>query len=225
MYKISYELIERSTYICSPRDQKIYELINANVCLENPQLDVWQNIKSRPYPLEYLRNELRLYYTGSNDADDFEKVATMWSKLKTPNGTINSAYGYNILVKRFPGCNFTQFNWAIESLKKDKDSRQAVMFVSNPEYQYTENKDFVCTLSYHFIIRDNKLNLIVTRRSQDIHFGLTFDLPWDVSLMYVVIDSLKETYHDLTIGNYYLNCGSLHLYDRNLKIYQDFSTP
>jgi thymidylate synthase len=224
MSNLAYDLINNPDYVCKPRDQKIFELINCNIKIKSPVLEVWQNIESRKFPVNYLRKELYAYYAGINDAEYFEKISSMWGKIKTKHNTINSAYGYIIFKQKINNAPFTQYEWVRNSLIADKDSRQAVMFVSDPQYQYLNNKDFVCTLNYHFLIRDNKLNMIVTRRSQDIHYGLSFDLPWEVSLMHVLCDDLRTTYPDLEVGDYHLNCGSLHLYERNLKTYQNLLT-
>jgi thymidylate synthase len=65
------------------------------------------------------------------------------------------------------------------------------------------------------LIRDNKLNLTITMRSNDLTLGLVYDLPWFVSLIYKMRDELKETYPDLGIGTYTHQVHSLHIYDRD----------
>ena len=65
------------------------------------------------------------------------------------------------------------------------------------------------------MIRDNKLNLTINMRSNDMTLGLVYDLPWFVSLMYKMRDELTDAYPDLEIGAYTHMVHSLHIYDRD----------
>ena len=111
----------------------------------------------------------------------------------------------------------TPWEWAVDSLKADKDTRQAILRFSLPEHQYWGNKDQTCTLSGNFLIRENKLNLSIVMRSNDVWLGLTYDLPWFVSLMDLMLDELKATYPDLTKGAYTHTVHSLHVYERDFE--------
>lgn len=109
----------------------------------------------------------------------------------------------------------TPYEWCLECLKKDKDTRQAILRFSLPEHQWMGNKDQTCTLHGIFMIRENKLNLSVNMRSNDLTLGLVYDLPWFISLMYKMRDDLKDIYPDLEIGSYSHYVHSLHIYDRD----------
>ena len=110
---------------------------------------------------------------------------------------------------------FTPWEWCVESLKNDKDTRQAILRFSLPEHHWKGNKDFVCTLHGNFVIRNNKLNLSIVMRSNDLMLGLVYDLPWFISLMYKMRDELKDTYPDLEIGHYTHLAHSMHIYERD----------
>lgn len=112
----------------------------------------------------------------------------------------------------------TPWEWAKESLALDKDTRQAILRFSLPEHQWHGNKDQTCTLHGNFQIRDNKLHLSVTMRSNDLMRGLVYDLPWFVSLMYKMRDELKYIYPNLEIGHYTHTSHSMHLYERDLEV-------
>jgi thymidylate synthase len=109
----------------------------------------------------------------------------------------------------------TPWEWAKESLLNDKDTRQAILRFSLPEHQYLGNCDQTCTLHGNFMIRDNKLNLSITMRSNDLMLGLVYDLPWFISLMYKMQDELSEKYPGLEIGTYTHTVHSMHLYMRD----------
>lgn len=240
-------LLETPEEVRSPRGQKVHEILGAHIKINNPDICGWnQGSDTRPYPVEYLKNELIAYLACTNTLEDFERISKFWSNLSDDNLTINSSYGQLIYEQKFANKSFdlvepqletsmqlalaweeevfTQFQWVIESFKKDHDTRQAIMFVSSPYFQCKGVKDFICTLNYHFIIDGNeRLNMIVNRRSQDIHFGLTFDMPWEAVVQHIVLHEVQKFYPQVTLGSYQLNCNSLHMYERNFEAYEGFA--
>lgn len=190
----------------------------------------------------YTAKEVDLYDSCSRDVEDFAKASSFWRKIANPDGTVNSAYGYLIWKNRSHGNgkyesqdikldNYngegptvisepvmrTPWDWAKRSLIADKNSRQAILRFSLPEHQWDGNKDQTCTMHGNFLIRDNKLNFSVVMRSNDLWLGLTYDLPWFVSLMDKMIEELKPYYPDLEKGHYTHTVHSLHIYERNLE--------
>lgn len=186
----------------------------------------------------YTKQETELYNSCINSVEAFAKASKFWLKLANFDGTVNSAYGYLIWGRKSHGSPHyevgasgrdpmdttpreqmgmlrTPWDWAKLSLQRDKDTRQAILRFSLPEHQFVGNLDQVCTLHGIFMIRDNKLNLSITMRSNDLTLGLVYDLPWFISLIYRMRDELKETYPDLGIGTYTHSVHSLHIYDRD----------
>jgi len=205
---------ELGKYTVRPHDVGIKEHTNAMIQIRDPYKNIFTN-KYRNLPLQYLKDELLLYFAGRNDKEGFVKASKFWEKLANPNGTINSAYGYLLFKAKIPKTRMTQWDWVKKCILEDKDTRQALMFVANPKFQYVGNKDFICTTNYQFMIRNNKLNMTVNRRSQDIHFGMTYDIPWEMLLMQCMLVELQEKYPQIEMGEYVLHCTSLHIYDRN----------
>lgn len=221
--RMLWHTINNPEYETSPRGQKIKEIIGVQAILTNPYSNSFKN-KIRDLPRQYLAKELSLYFAGRNDVKGFIDASSFWDKLKTKWNTIHSAYGYLIFTNF--GCLFndesvSQWEWAKRSLINDKDSRQALMFVSSPEVQYEGCKDFICTLNYAFLIRDNKLHMIVNRRSQDIHFGFTYDAVWESLLMQCMKLELASVYPEIELGNLIFNINSLHVYERNFEILEN----
>lgn len=129
----------------------------------------------------------------------------------------NTAEAHNRLFECRLKAKRTPWEWAKTSLLNDKDTRQAILRFSLPEHQYLGNKDQTCTLHGNFLIREDRLNLSITMRSNDLMKGLVFDLPWFVSLMYKMVDELKETYPNLEVGHYTHFVHSCHIYERDIK--------
>lgn len=208
-------------YISSPRNQKIHEILDASIVITDPYSNIFVN-SARSVPIDYLKKELTLYFKGSNSVEEFGEASAFWKKLSDDGQTVNSAYGY-LLFKKLNKNGLTQWKWLIDTLSKDSDSRQALMYLGGADYQYENVRDFVCTTSYHFFIRDDRLNMIVNRRSQDIFFGMTFDIPWELILMQCALVELINIYPNLKLGWYSLHCGSMHLYERNFDIIKEMT--
>ena len=146
----------------------------------------------------YTDKEVELYNSGTNSAEDFGKASKFWLKLANPDGTVNSAYGYLIkhnkshgnpmyelgadmsmmagstvavaekLMQAAPDYMYTPWQWCLDSLRADKDTRQAVLRFSLPEHFYKGNKDMTCTLEVNVHIREDKLYFSVHMRSIDL---------------------------------------------------------
>ena len=203
----------------SPRGEKVRYIQDALFRVNAPG-DVLST-PSRPYPVKYLNNELRLYFSGTLSGDEFGEASKFWLKLKNPDGTINSNYGhlvfYRVISNAFEQGK-TQWQWAKQQLIADRDTRQALMFISSPHVQFTGNRDFICTLNYCFSIEGDRLSLTVNRRSQDVILGLTFDYPWEFLLMEKMLSELKGVYPDLKMGSYTMFCNNVHVYGRNYEL-------
>ena len=221
-------------YKAAPRGFPIREILDYSFRVLKPTTEsiITKDPERNKIIAEYTQQETELYNSCSNSVEDFAKASKFWKTLANPDGTINSAYGYLIWDKlslgnptyengNLPGDKYyhqymrTPWTWCVESLRKDKDTRQALLRFSLPEHHYLGNKDFVCTLSGNFLIRDNKLNLSVVMRSNDLMLGLVYDLSWFISLMYKMRDELKDVYPDLEIGHYTHLAHSMHIYERN----------
>ncbi|HNQ19626.1 MAG TPA: thymidylate synthase, partial [Bacteroidales bacterium] len=179
--------------------------------------------EKRSTPIKYLSAELLWYLSGTNDSKFITKYSKFWNKILNLDNTINSAYGY-LLFNNKNKYDLTQWDWAKQSLIKDKYSRQAIIHFNNENHQYDSNKDFVCTMYGIFNIRDNKLNLTITQRSCDVIKGLTFDLPFFTVLLQLMYVELKDIYENLEIGYFYHFINSLHLYENDFNLVKEMIT-
>jgi len=197
------------------------ELINATIEITNP-LNVVLSNPHRKLSLDYLESEMEWYASGSLDSSWIGTKASMWNSIANPDGTVNSNYGYFAFHQQIPSENCkNQFEWVTESLIKDENSRQAIINFNQPYHKYDTNKDFVCTETMQFFIREKKLIGIVNMRSCDLVYGAGYDIPFFSYLMVKVLEELKETYPYLELGTLYHNSGSLHVYSRHFKMVSD----
>ena len=227
----------------SPRGQPCREKLDYQFRVLRPDDApiVTKDQKRNDVIASYTRKEVDLYKSCTNSAQDFGEASKFWLSLANPDGSVNSAYGYLIWKNRSAGSDFetedhiispasypgdgviketrpvrrTPWEWAKQSLIRDKDTRQAILRFSLPEHQWFGNKDQTCTLSGNFLIRNDELHFSVVMRSNDLTLGLVYDLPWFCSLMDRMVEELKPTYPNLTKGHYTHTVHSLHIYERN----------
>ncbi len=200
----------------APRGMKIKELLHTQFELTDPLSCIYANDR-RSTQMRYVMGETLWYFSGRNDVEFISNYSKFWEQIKNNDNTCNSAYGYMIFSTLNSKTLKTQWMWAIDSLLKDKDTRQAIIFFNQPIYQHS-TKDFPCTVYGTFEIRDNKLNLSIKMRSNDLILGLQADIVFFVALLQHMHFHLKKTYLDLEIGSYYHYVDSLHIYERHFDL-------
>jgi len=217
----------------APRGLPVRETMDYSFTVLNPVAEPIHTLDEERNKViaDYTAKEVELYNSGTNRVEDFAQASKFWNKLANPDGTINSAYGYLIWENKSAGHQYfeqisqgragmvednrTPWEWAKLSLIQDKDTRQAILRFSLSEHQWIGNKDQTCTMHGNFLIRDDKLYLTITMRSNDLMKGLTYDLPWFVSLMDKMVEELKPTYPNLTKGTYTHLSHSMHIYEKD----------
>lgn len=163
-------------------------------------------INVRDISKPYLCAELTWYMLARNDVDFINPFAGMWGRISDDGVTSYSAYG-DIVFKRH---GFDQIDKVIELLAKDPTSRRAVVNFNVPNKNVIETKDEICTIALQFYIRNGKLNATGVMRSNDIWYGLPYDVAFFTEIQ-------KYIAHRLCIptGTYVHDVISLHCYERN----------
>lgn len=198
---------------------KVVELIAPKIVIDVSKIDDGEGIKfnSRKTPLKYLKKEKEWYNSESLNilgVDDVE----IWTKICNVRKEINSNYGYLVYNKG----NFNQFEHSLQLLKKDPNTRQAIVIYTRPsihlEYNDLNGSDFICTNFQHFFIRNGKLDCITSMRSNDCMFGTFNDVPWFLNVMMDMHERLKETYPSLELGKLTFIPNSFHCYERHFEL-------
>lgn len=190
----------------SPRGIKVRETLGCNIYLLNPRDNLVFNSfrKASPY---YIAQEFFWYLSGDRDVKSISKYAKFWEKIANPDGTVNSNYGAYIFNKDYYPINgMSQWDNLIETLKKDPDSRQAILQI--PITPFKGTKDVCCTSSLQFFIRDNTLFMTTYMRSNDVNKGFCNDIPYFTSLQITLANILN-----VKVGWYRHVVGSLHVYE------------
>jgi thymidylate synthase len=168
--------------------------------------------------MEYAAREVEWYESQSLNVYDLPKTPQIWRQVCDKDGYINSNYGWVIYSKE----NGEQYKNCIRTLRRDKDSRRAMMIYNRPSMQWEYNQngmsDFMCTNCVQVLIRNDKLVYVLSQRSADSIFGVKNDLYWARHVQNKLVEDLKFDYPDLTIGNLIHQVGSLHVYSRHFYL-------
>lgn len=173
---------------------------------------------------EYIQNELQWYLAQSLNVNDIPgKTPAIWNAVASPEGLINSNYGYLVLSEE----NGSQYRNVLHELLFNRESRRAVMIYTRPT-MHTDwctggMSDFICTNAVQFLIRDGKLHMIVQMRSNDAVFGYKNDYAWQKYVQWTLLEDLvKRTGECILAGSITWQVGSLHVYERHFKYITDY---
>lgn len=183
------------------------EIINAHLVLTDPTRNTMCEC-ARKMPIRYAVGELLWYNSRNNRAKAIKPFSKFWENIADDGVHVNSNYGWCIHDKY----NMDQWEICKRQLIIDENTRQAVIHIKEPrDLIDNPSKDVNCTLTLQFLLRNNKLDLIVNMRSNDIWLGLPYDV---FNFTCMQIQMAMEL--GVEIGTYYHNVGSLHIYKRDI---------
>ena len=233
-------------FVSSPRGQKVRESLVVSFELTNPRARLL-SVPARKADYGFAVGEFLWYWTGKRDLESLLYYNKRAAGFSNDGLTVNSAYGYRLRrrsifsgVDEQRGLGQSQWETCIETLANDPDSRRAVMLINLPEDEREAvdgSKDVPCTMSLQFFIRRDeamgsdeppRLHLHTLMRSNDVMWGLTYDLFSFTLFQECMLMELKKLpqFLDLELGSYVHTAGSMHIYERHFeqagKIIQEY---
>ena len=184
-------------------------LFNVGFTIEHPT-DMMIVNGERKWNREYADAEWQWYLSGDCNinklGDIYGKIPPIWKRMADKDGNVNSNYGWQ--WKRNE-----QLDNVIAMLESNPDTRQAAISIydakeiNDGHYQ----NDTPCTYAVQFTVLNNKLNMAVVMRSNDLWFGFCNDQYCFASLQMLVAYELG-----IECGEYYHYAHNLHLYNNKL---------
>ena len=194
-------------------------LFNVGFLIEDPHwchsITNRNNVK-RDFNLKYAKAEWQWYLTGLPNVkmlgEIYGKVPKIWQRMADEEGYVNSNYGYQW---ERGDSHTSQLDNVISLLRNNPNTRQAVISIYDGKEHQDYKLDTPCTYAIQFTILNNKLNMCVTMRSNDLWFGFCNDQYCFSMLQQLVADKL-----DIQVGTYYHFAHNLHLYNNIIdKVY------
>ena len=162
----------------------------------------------RGWSQEYAEAEWQWYLSGDPNVaklgELYGKVPAIWKRMADHNGNVNSNYGWQ-------WCRENQLAKVIDMLKANPETRQATISIYDGKEINLYDNDTPCTYAVQFTILNNRLNMSVVMRSNDLWYGFCNDQYQFSSLQMLVAYELN-----MDIGTYYHFAHNLHIYNDKL---------
>ena len=208
----SLKAVEDRGHMVQSRGTNQRELLFYNICIEDPTaLSI--DVPARRFSPDYAIAEWLWYISKDRSVRNIGKLANIWLQIQDEDGECESNYGTYLLGK--------QWNWVIEELINDPDSRRATLAINQPYHKGKNNADYPCTQYVHFFIRDNRLHLGIHMRSNDAIFGFCNDVFTFCMFQQLMLNDLNRNFKlrkkglRLELGKYYHSAGSFHVYENH----------
>ncbi|GAA3797097.1 hypothetical protein GCM10022600_18520 [Qipengyuania pelagi] len=181
------------------------ELLGVALRITNPRARISRS-ENRGKPFSAL-GELLWYLSGS-DKLAFIKPYVSEYENDAVDGVLEGAYGPRLMAMRG---EINQFDSIEQLLQRKPGSRRAVVQLFNAEDIVTDHKEIPCTTTLQFHLRDDRLHLSVTLRSNDAYWGLPHDV-----FCFTMIQEMMARRLEAELGEYYQYVGSMHVYEKYL---------
>ena len=190
------------------------EIINAITVIEDPTRCILKS-PIRKLPMRYMVGELLWYLSGNPNLSAIQLYTSAWDRMSDDGVTVNSNYGHKIqhALESDWDVPFDQMKMCEELLRKDPNTRQAVIHIKGPRNVIEKpTKDLNCTVCLQFFIRDGKLCMTTYMRSNDLWMGFPNDV-----FQFTCMQIYLAMRLNVGLGTYTHIAGSLHLYERDYQ--------
>lgn len=203
LYRLYTEFVDEPVSI-NPTKGKCIEKIGVMLHLQNP-LQRLSRSETKGKPFSAI-GELLWYLSGSNELKFIEYYLSIYSCYAEDDGSVYGAYGPRLLDKD----GIDQFRSVINILKAKEHSRQAVIQLFDAKDIIAGKKEVPCTTTLQFFVRDGKLHMFTSMRSNDMFRGLPHDI-----FAFTFMQEMVARILGKELGEYHHSVGSMHLYDKH----------
>ena len=183
-------------------------LFNVGFTIENP-MDNHISCEQRNWKHDYAEAEWQWYLSGDNNINKlgeiYGKVPEIWKRMADMKGNVNSNYGWQWQRNK-------QLARVIDMLRNNNNTRQAAISIYDAKEMKSYKYDTPCTYAVQFTIVDNKLNMCVTMRSNDLWYGFCND-----QYCFSMLQQLVARELNIPVGTYFHFAHNLHLYNNIIE--------
>lgn len=202
--------------------QKTKELIGVNFTISKPYLGRREMLdfifkEDAPRIEEYCRVEFedRINRERLNPGNSYLIRLDLWQQFMARSKEGKFDYTYSERMN-----DWRQLDHAIAALKEDINSRRAMVMIFKPE-DTCSSAGFAtripCSISYQFLIRNNRLIVVYYTRSNDYFNHFAIDIWLAAELQVYMVSELSGLYPELKPGQLEYFAGSLHAYHDDIS--------
>jgi len=179
-------------------------LFNVGFTLDKP-LENYIFNKERNWKPDYAEAEWQWYLSGDPNikklGELYGKIPPIWERMADSKGNVMSNYGWQMYRN-------DQIDYVVAKLKHNDNTRHAAISIYDCKEHEWYSKDTPCTYAIQFTIVNNRLNMAVLMRSNDLWYGFCND-----QYCFSMIQKLVADRINMEVGEYYHYAHNLHLYN------------
>jgi len=134
----------------------------------------------------------------------YGKIPPIWQRMADSFGNVMSNYGWQWQRNH-------QIDYVVGKLREQPNTRHAAISIYDGKEFERYRKDTPCTYAIQFTRLNDKLNMSVYMRSNDIWYGFCNDQYQFSMLQKMIADRLS-----IDVGWYYHHAHNMHLYNDKL---------
>jgi thymidylate synthase len=190
----------------SPRGVATIESEALSFTLLNPRRRCVLN-SARRWSLPLALGELCWHLSSATNASALTYYAMAWKTFADSDGQIRgSCYGSKI----FNTNGESPWTRVRNLLGADRDTRRAVLYFNDTlSHLAVDCRDAACASSLQFLIRGGALDAVACMRSNDVIWGLPYDV-----FLFTFLQEMMATTLGVEVGVYHHFAASAHLYSK-----------
>jgi len=163
--------------------------------------------------LKSIVHELLWFLNGDTNVKYLqENGVRIWNEWADENGNLGHIYGHQWRSwQGYKGKTIDQISEAVETIKKNPDSRRIIVSAWN--VGDLENMNLPpCHAFFQFYVANGKLSLQLYQRSADVFLGVPFNIA-----SYALLLQIMAQVTDLQSGDFVHTFGDAHIYTNHLE--------
>ncbi|MBE1566626.1 thymidylate synthase, partial [Nonomuraea africana] len=191
----------------SPRAMPTREVLDVRLLIEQPRARLLPAQPARVLNPAFAVAECVWILSGTNAPWIYDYNAQL-RQYAEDDGILRGAYGPRM---RLWDGHVDQLAQVRATLLDDPETRRAVIQLYDPARDAGGHRDVPCTLGYRFHLRQGRLHMVTTMRSNDLWTGFPYD-----AFSATVLQELMAGWVGADLGEYHHHVDSLHLYEQDL---------
>ena len=170
-------------------------------------------VTTKKVHLKSIIHELLWFIKGETNTKYLtDNGVSIWDEWADENGNLGPVYGYQWRSWPTPdGKHIDQLNDAIETIKKNPDSRRMIVSAWNVA-DLPKMALMPCHAFFQFYVADGKLSCQLYQRSADMFLGVPFNIA-----SYALLTHMIAQVCNLEVGDFIHTFGDAHIYSNHFE--------
>ena len=201
-YPALHEAVMRHGYPVGSRLGRTMNLKNVTIALTDPERTL---VRRKGMSVPFALEEATQILAGTYDHDRMAAITPRAADLITPQ----TAYGPR---------TWQQLQAVETELRANPASRRGTVYVGRHDDLWRADdedraREMPCTKTWHFDLTEGRLDMTADMRSNDLVWGLSYDIPCFTAVQRAMAAALG-----VPVGVYWHKANSLHVYERHFQL-------